>query len=72
MSGFGGQSERSRWPPLAKMMMSAEVVTEAPKPLTPRQKFDRWYVLFEGASVLCIYLTNLAGNRMVNEGYRRM
>lgn len=58
MSGFGGQSERSRWPPLAKMMMSAEVVTEAPKPLTPKQKFDRWMVnegyrrIFVGVFVL--------------------
>lgn len=26
------------------MMMSTEVVTEAPKPLTPKQKFDRWMV----------------------------
>lgn len=46
MSGFGGHSESSRWPPLAKMMMSTEVATEAPKPLTPKQKFDRWYATY--------------------------
>lgn len=44
MSGFGGHSESSRWPPLAKMMMSSEVATQAPKPITPKQKLDRWYV----------------------------
>lgn len=38
-------SERSRWPPLAKVIMTPEVVLETKKELTPMQRFDRWWFL---------------------------
>lgn len=36
------KSERARWPPLTRMLMSGEMSTYEPKPLTTKQKFDRW------------------------------
>lgn len=37
-------SERSRWPPLTRMLMSGEVSGEPPRELNMKEKFDRWYV----------------------------
>ncbi|TGO33746.1 hypothetical protein BHYA_0229g00110 [Botrytis hyacinthi] len=37
-------SERSRWPPLTRMLMSGEMTAEMPRELTMREKFDRWMV----------------------------
>ncbi|EHA50662.1 hypothetical protein MCOR27_010213 [Pyricularia oryzae] len=39
-----GQSERSRWTPLTRMLLSGEMTQERQKELTPREKFDRWMV----------------------------
>jgi NADPH oxidase len=59
MAGYGGydgynsgmrsagslkQSERSRWTPLTRMLLSGEMTQERQKELTPREKFDRWMV----------------------------
>lgn len=37
-------SERSRWPPLTRMLMSGEMTAEMPRELSAREKFDRWMV----------------------------
>lgn len=37
-------SERSRWPPLTRMLMSGEVSGEPLRELNLKEKFDRWYV----------------------------
>ena len=37
-------TERSRWPPLTRMLLSGELSGEAPRELTLREKFDRWMV----------------------------
>ncbi|KAH8593897.1 ferric reductase NAD binding domain-containing protein [Bisporella sp. PMI_857] len=37
-------SERSRWPPLTRMLMSGEMSGEKPRELNMREKFDRWMV----------------------------
>ncbi|CZT00317.1 related to NADPH oxidase 1 [Rhynchosporium agropyri] len=37
-------SERARWPPLTRMLMSGEMSGEKPKDFTMREKFDRWMV----------------------------
>ncbi|KAK4457755.1 ferric reductase NAD binding domain-containing protein [Cladorrhinum samala] len=53
MASYGGgfrspesmkQSERSRWTPLTRMLLSGEMTQERQKELTPREKFDRWMV----------------------------
>ena len=36
------KSERARWPPLTRMLMSGEMSGYEPKALTAKQKFDRW------------------------------
>jgi NADPH oxidase 2 len=46
MSGLGlsadlKPSERSRWPPLTRMMMSGDI-PEGQKPLVLKDKIDRW------------------------------
>lgn len=38
------QSERSRWTPLTRMLLSGEMTQEKQRELTPREKFDRWMV----------------------------
>ncbi|EEA19645.1 hypothetical protein EYB25_009746 [Talaromyces marneffei] len=38
------QSERARWPPLTRMLMSGEMSGYVPKELTMKQKFDRWMI----------------------------
>lgn len=42
----GGEkpTERSRWTPLTRMLLSGEMTQERQKELTPREKFDRWMV----------------------------
>ncbi|KAH7095043.1 NADPH oxidase B [Paraphoma chrysanthemicola] len=36
--------ERSRWPPLTRMLMSGEMSDERPRQLTRKEKFDVWMV----------------------------
>ncbi|KAF2196385.1 hypothetical protein GQ43DRAFT_476373 [Delitschia confertaspora ATCC 74209] len=36
--------ERSRWPPLTRMLMSGEMTDEAPRQLYLKEKIDRWMV----------------------------
>lgn len=37
-------TERARWPPLTRMLMSGEMSAEKPKELNARERFDRWMV----------------------------
>lgn len=46
-TGSSKASERSRWPPLTRMLMSGEMSGERPKDLSTREQFDRW-MLNEG------------------------
>ncbi|KAL1602765.1 hypothetical protein SLS60_006186 [Paraconiothyrium brasiliense] len=47
-SDYAGYSlsgrERSRWPPLTRMLMSGEMSDEKPRELYLKEKFDRWMV----------------------------
>ncbi|KAJ9247131.1 hypothetical protein DTO195F2_9209 [Paecilomyces variotii] len=43
-SGWTSKSERSRWPPLTRMLMSGELSGEPPRELTMKEKFDRWMI----------------------------
>lgn len=36
--------ERSRWPPLTRMLMSGEMSEEKGRELTRKEKFDVWMV----------------------------
>lgn len=36
--------ERSRWPPLTRMLMSGEMSDEKPRELYLKEKIDRWMV----------------------------
>lgn len=38
------QSERSRWTPLTRMLLSGEMTQERQKDLSSREKFDRWMI----------------------------
>ncbi len=38
------EKERSRWPPLTKLLMSGEMTAEGPRTLVPKEKVDRWLV----------------------------
>ncbi len=38
------ESERARWPPLTRLLMSGEMSGEAPRDLTLKEKFDVWMV----------------------------
>jgi len=38
------QTERARWTPLTRMLLSGEMTQERQKELSPREKFDRWMV----------------------------
>jgi NADPH oxidase 2 len=38
------QSERARWTPLTRMLLSGEMTQERQKALSAREKFDRWMV----------------------------
>jgi hypothetical protein len=50
-------SERSRWPPLTRMLMSGEMSGERPKELSSRERFDRW-MINEGYRRLCVKATH--------------
>ena len=41
---YSVKQERSRWPPLTKMLMSGEMSAEPPRELLPLEKLDRWMV----------------------------
>ncbi len=43
-SVFTAKSERSRLPPLSRMLMSGEMSGEPPRDLTPKERFDVWMV----------------------------
>ncbi|EEH03596.1 NADPH oxidase [Histoplasma capsulatum G186AR] len=43
-SSWTGQTERARWPPLTRMLMSGEMSGEPPRDLTMKERFDRWMV----------------------------
>lgn len=53
-------SERSRWPPLTRMLMSGEMTAEMPRDLTMREKFDRWMVN-EGYRRLWVIMSIMEG-----------
>jgi NADPH oxidase len=38
------QSERSRWTPLTRMLLSGEMTQEKQQELSSREKFDRWMI----------------------------
>lgn len=38
------QTERSRWTPLTRMLLSGEMTQEKQQELTNREKFDRWMI----------------------------
>lgn len=37
-------SERSRWTPLTRMLLSGEMTQEKQQDLSTREKFDRWMI----------------------------
>lgn len=41
---WSGANERSRWPPLTRLLMSGEMGAESPRNLVWREKLDRWMV----------------------------
>ncbi|SPO07584.1 related to NADPH oxidase 1 [Cephalotrichum gorgonifer] len=43
-SGMSEKSERSRWTPLTRMLLSGEMTQERQKELSGKEKFDRWMV----------------------------
>ena len=49
------KQERSRWPPLTRMLMSGEMSADPPRELLPLEKLDRWMV-HKGTKVLSISL----------------
>jgi NADPH oxidase 2 len=44
MSYYERPSERSRWTPLTRMLLSGEMTQERQKALSSREKFDRWMI----------------------------
>lgn len=46
MDGYVAEkpSERSRWTPLTRMLLSGEMTQEKQQDLTTREKFDRWMI----------------------------
>jgi NADPH oxidase 2 len=44
MSTVSTKSERARWPPLTRILMSGEMSGEPPRDLTTMEKVDRWMV----------------------------
>src|SRR5271156_4195284 len=51
-------SEKERWPPLRRMLMSGELSGEAPRDLTLLEKLDRWMVN-EGSRQLLVAIFGL-------------
>lgn len=43
-AGSEKPSERSRWTPLTRMLLSGEMTQEKQKDLTMRERFDRWMI----------------------------
>jgi NADPH oxidase len=43
-AGSEKPSERSRWTPLTRMLLSGEMTQEKQKELSSRERFDRWMV----------------------------
>ncbi|KAI9735834.1 MAG: hypothetical protein M1834_001299 [Cirrosporium novae-zelandiae] len=41
---YSEKSERSRWPPLTRMLMSGDMSGDSPRELKPFEKLDRWMV----------------------------
>jgi hypothetical protein len=41
---FSRQSERSRWTPLTRMLLSGEMTQERQKNLSGKEKFNRWMI----------------------------
>ena len=54
-STYSAAEERSRLPPLTRMLMSGEVSGEAPRNLTVWEKYDRWMVN-EGSRRLLLFV----------------
>lgn len=42
--GYEKQTERSRWTPLTRMLLSGEMTQERQKALSGKEKFDRWMI----------------------------
>ena len=42
--GYDKQTERSRWTPLTRMLLSGEMTQERQKELSGKEKFDRWMI----------------------------
>lgn len=44
--GYGSDrvTERSRWTPLTRMLLSGEMTQEKQKELSKRERFDRWMI----------------------------
>lgn len=51
-------SERARWTPLTRMLLSGEMTQERQKELTMREKFDKW-MINEGYRRLCVVTVSL-------------
>ncbi|KAK2753830.1 hypothetical protein FQN55_000194 [Onygenales sp. PD_40] len=43
-TSWTGQTERARWPPLTRMLMSGEMSGNPPRDLNWKERFDRWMV----------------------------
>ena len=46
MDAYGSEkpSERARWTPLTRMLLSGEMTQEKQQTLTTREKIDRWMI----------------------------
>lgn len=46
MDSYGSEkpSERARWTPLTRMLLSGEMTQEKQQELSTREKFDRWMI----------------------------
>lgn len=57
--GFEKPSERSRWTPLTRMLLSGEMTQERQQELTTRENFDRW-MINEGYRRFFVFIFMLA------------
>jgi len=44
VGSFERPSERARWTPLTRMLLSGQMTQERQKELSAKEKFDRWMV----------------------------
>ena len=44
MGDYEKPTERSRWTPLTRMLLSGQMTQERQKELTAKERFDRWMV----------------------------